>query len=68
MLPTQELSPREREVLLTYAQQGTYQKTADRLGIGRETVREHLRKVHRKLNVKSSIEAYGLIRGEQDDD
>lgn len=52
-----DLTGREQDVLRCLASGHTYQETADRLGIGVETVRTHVRALYRKLQVHSVGEA-----------
>lgn len=61
-LPTNELSPREREVLLEYARLGSYTEVARALYLSRATVRQHLLNARRKLGANSSIQALWRIK------
>lgn len=61
------LSPQEREIMIRVAHGRSNHQIASSLGIGADTVDDHLRRVFRKLGVHSRIEAallcvkYGLI-------
>lgn len=56
----QDLSRREREVLLMVLRRGQLSEVADDLRISPHTVRNHLKAIHRKLGVRSRAEL--LIR------
>ncbi|MEM7430668.1 MAG: response regulator transcription factor [Pseudomonadota bacterium] len=62
------LSPREREILQSFADGLTYQDTARRLGISQHTVADHVKNLYRKLQVNSRAAAVnrglqeGLVR------
>src|SRR5206468_1224857 len=49
----ENLSPREREVLELVAQGFSNKEIADRLGVGTEAIRWHLKHVYQKLHVHS---------------
>lgn len=51
------LSPREKEVLACIVEGLSYKMVADRLNIGYETVRSHIKKIYEKLHVASLTEA-----------
>jgi DNA-binding NarL/FixJ family response regulator len=51
------LSPREVEILNCLAQGHRYKEIAEKLGISVETVRTHLRRIYKKLQVSSRTEA-----------
>jgi DNA-binding CsgD family transcriptional regulator len=57
-----QLTVRESEVLIAYAQLGSIQATADLLGMASRTTKGHLTSVHKKLGTKSSIEAWHRFR------
>lgn len=59
------LSPRESEILQHFAEGLSYCDTADRLGISRHTVADHVKSIYRKLTVNSRAEAVskGLRKG-----
>lgn len=54
---TNELSPREREVLDGLAEGQAYKQIADRLNVSIHTVRNYIRRIYEKLHVRSSAEA-----------
>jgi DNA-binding NarL/FixJ family response regulator len=56
-LPTEELSPREKEVLDCLAQGFLYKEIADKLGISYETVHTYIRRIYEKLQVRTRTEA-----------
>jgi DNA-binding NarL/FixJ family response regulator len=51
------LSPREKDVLACIVEGLSYKMIADRLHIGYETVRSHVKKIYEKLHVASLTEA-----------
>ena len=51
------LSPREQEVLQMLAESFLYKEIADKLGLGKETVRTHVRHIYEKLHVRTRTEA-----------
>jgi DNA-binding NarL/FixJ family response regulator len=55
--PTEELSPREQEVLDLLSQGFMYKEISDKLGIGFETVRTYVRRIYEKLHVRTRTEA-----------
>lgn len=55
--PTEELSPREKEVLDCLAQGFLYKEIADKLGISYETVHTYIRRIYEKLQVRTRTEA-----------
>jgi DNA-binding NarL/FixJ family response regulator len=55
--PTEDLSPREREVLDCLAQGFLYKEIADKLGISYETVHTYIRRIYEKLQVRTRTEA-----------
>ena len=57
LLPTDELSKRENEVLALLAQGYLYKEIADTLGIGLETVNTYIRRIYEKLHVHSRAQA-----------
>ncbi|MGB5334468.1 MAG: response regulator transcription factor [Woeseiaceae bacterium] len=59
------LSPREAEILQRFAEGLSYCDTAERLGISRHTVADHVKSIYRKLTVNSRAEAVskGLRKG-----
>lgn len=52
-----DLSPREQEILSWLAQGFLIKEIADRLGIGFDTVRTHIRRIYEKLQVRTRTEA-----------
>jgi DNA-binding NarL/FixJ family response regulator len=54
---SENLSPREREILDLLVAGCFFKEIADRLGISGETVRTHVNHVYRKLHVRSRTEA-----------
>ena len=52
-----ELSPREQETLKNIARGLTYEQTAMEMGVSLSTVQSHIRKLYRKLNVSSQLQA-----------
>ena len=52
-----DLSPREQEILGWLAQGFLIKEIADRLGIGFDTVRTHIRRIYEKLQVHSRAQA-----------
>ncbi|MBM3879384.1 MAG: response regulator transcription factor [Verrucomicrobia bacterium] len=55
--PTENLSPREQEVLDCLAKGFLYKEIADNLGIGYETVHTYIRRIYEKLQVRTRTEA-----------
>jgi DNA-binding NarL/FixJ family response regulator len=61
---TEELSPREKEVLDCLAQGFLYKEIADKLGISYETVHTYIRRIYEKLQVRTRTEAVAkFLRG-----
>ncbi|MCU0783638.1 MAG: response regulator transcription factor [Verrucomicrobia bacterium] len=54
---TEDLSPREREVLDCLAQGFLYKEIADKLGVSYETVHTYIRRIYEKLQVRTRTEA-----------
>lgn len=54
---SEELSPREKEVLDLLSQGFMYKEIADKLGISFETVRTYIRRIYEKLHVRTRTEA-----------
>lgn len=54
---SQNLSPREKEVLDLLSSGYLYKEIADQLGIGAETVRTHVKNICEKLQVRNRVEA-----------
>ena len=55
--PTENLSPREQEVLDCLAKGFLYKEIADKLGISYETVHTYIRRIYEKLQVRTRTEA-----------
>jgi DNA-binding NarL/FixJ family response regulator len=55
--PTEDLSPREREVLDLLSQGLIYKEIADKLSISYETVHTYVRRIYEKLQVRTRTEA-----------
>lgn len=55
--PTENLSPREQEVLDFLAKGFLYKEIADNLGISYETVHTYIRRIYEKLQVRTRTEA-----------
>jgi DNA-binding NarL/FixJ family response regulator len=55
--PTEDLSPREKEVLDCLAQGFLYKEIAGKLGISYETVHTYIRRIYEKLQVRTRTEA-----------
>jgi len=59
------LTDRERELLALLARGKHYKEIADHLGISTDTVRSHIRRIYRKLQVHSRTEAAVKFLGRQ---
>jgi DNA-binding NarL/FixJ family response regulator len=59
---SEELSPREREVLDLLASGYIYKEIGDQLGISPETVRTYVKNICEKMHVRSRLEAVGRHR------
>ena len=55
--PSEDLSPREQEVLDLLSQGFMYKEISDQLGISFETVRTYIRRIYEKLHVRTRTEA-----------
>lgn len=60
----EQLTERERELLSLMARGKHYKEVADSLGISTDTVRSHIRRIYRKLQVHSRTEAVVKFLGE----
>jgi RNA polymerase sigma factor (sigma-70 family) len=60
----EQLTDRERELLSLMARGKHYKEVADSLGISTDTVRSHIRRIYRKLQVHSRTEAVVKFLGE----
>ncbi len=56
-VPTENLSPREQEVLDYLAQGFLYKEIAEKIGISYETVHTYVRRIYEKLQVRTRTEA-----------
>ncbi len=61
--PTENLSPREQEVLDSLAKGFLYKEIADNLGISYETVHTYIRRIYEKLQVRTRTEAVAKFLG-----
>ena len=61
--PTENLSPREQEVLDCLAKGFLYKEIADTLGISYETVHTYIRRIYEKLQVRTRTEAVAKFLG-----
>lgn len=59
-----QLSPRERDVAVLFANGENFRAIADNLHIAPVTVRNHLRHIYAKLGITNKIELVRLIRGD----
>ena len=57
-----ELTAREWEVIEHLTVGRCYKEIGEQLGIGIETVRTHLKRIYRKLGVKSALSAVSRLR------
>ena len=55
--PTENLSPREQEVLDSLSQGLLYKEISEKLGISYETVHTYIRRIYEKLQVRTRTEA-----------
>lgn len=53
----QKLSRREQEILGLLSKGFQYKEIADKLFLGTETVRTHIRRIYEKLHVNSRVDA-----------
>ena len=60
----ENLSPREHEVLELLASGFIYKEIGDKLSIGTETVRTHVKNICQKMHVRSRLEAVAKHRSE----
>jgi DNA-binding NarL/FixJ family response regulator len=58
---TEDLSPREQEVLDLLSQGFMYKEISDKLGISFETVRTYIRRIYEKLHVRTRTEAVAKL-------
>jgi RNA polymerase sigma factor (sigma-70 family) len=59
---TSSLSARQQEVLNNLAGGRTYQEIGKQMGISIHTVRNHVRRIYQKLEVRNSAQAIASIR------
>jgi len=59
--PSEDLSPREQEVLNLLSQGFMYKEISDQLGISFETVRTYIRRIYEKLHVRTRTEAVAKV-------
>ena len=62
---SENLSPREREIVEALAKGYLIKEIADRLQISNETVKTHLKKIYEKLHVRSRAQAVAKHLGQQ---
>jgi DNA-binding NarL/FixJ family response regulator len=60
---TVHLTSREEEVLVLLSRGYSNKEIAERIGVGVETVRTHLKKIYEKMHVRSRTEAVALFFG-----
>jgi RNA polymerase sigma factor (sigma-70 family) len=60
---TENLSPREQEVLDHLAHGFLYKEIADKLGVSYETVHTYIRRIYEKLQVRTRTEAVAKFLG-----
>lgn len=61
--PTEDLSPREREIVEHLARGRQYKEIAQTLGVSFNTVRTHVNRIYEKLHVHNRREAIERIQG-----
>lgn len=59
---TASLSTRQQEVLLNLAEGRTYEQISEKMGVSIHTVRNHVRRIYQKLNVRSSAQAVASVK------
>ena len=59
---TEDLSPREREILTLLSEGFLYKEIADRLNVSYATVRTHIERIYQKLHVRSRAQAVASIK------
>lgn len=64
--PAQRLTPQQRATLIEYARAGTVHGAAQLLGIGPQTVKNHLSEAYRRLGVKTGPQAVYVLFGGED--
>lgn len=58
----EKLTKRENDVLKALAEGMSYQEIANHLFISHETVKQHLKNIYRKMNVKNKIQAVNKMK------
>ena len=61
-LTTPSLSIRQRQVLNNIARGRTYKQIAERMDVSIHTVRNHVRRIYQKLEVRNSAQAIARCR------
>jgi DNA-binding NarL/FixJ family response regulator len=59
---TEDLSPREREILTHLSEGFLYKEIADRLNVSYATVRTHIERIYQKLHVRSRAQAVASLK------
>jgi DNA-binding NarL/FixJ family response regulator len=59
---TEDLSPREREILALLSEGFLYKEIADRLTVSYATVRTHIERIYQKLHVRSRAQAVASLK------
>ena len=59
------LTPRKKEILRSLAQGNSYKMVASELSISTDTVRTHIKRIYKKLQVHSQVEAVTKATGER---
>jgi DNA-binding NarL/FixJ family response regulator len=59
---TEDLSPREREILTLLSEGFLYKEIADRLNVSYATVRTHIERIYQKLHVRSRAQAVASLK------
>ncbi len=60
--PASLLTPRERQVISLLAAGASTREMAERLGVSKATIRNHVQSILGKLGVHSRLEAVALVR------
>jgi DNA-binding NarL/FixJ family response regulator len=59
---TEDLSPREQEILALLSEGFLYKEIADRLNVAYATVRTHIERIYQKLHVRSRSQAVASLK------
>lgn len=59
---TEDLSPREQEILALLSEGFLYKEIADRLSVAYATVRTHIERIYQKLHVRSRAQAVASLK------